>query len=696
MMGNMRTEAHCAFFQFSFFIFKNSGRICMNQKIKYAALGIALACTGWTGASAEQVYELNPITVTAQRMETTDLKTPAAVEVLTADDIQKTGATSVHEALKFSTGIIMHAQGPRNISQGTMTNKAVIRGVEKGTLVLVDGMPLNQSGRYNLEDIPTDSIEKIEIVRGGGAVLYGSEAAGGVINIITKGKRENRIQAGIGNYGIQNYVGSFQSGDFGLTYQYDHTGHISKISAPTLENSMRSGSPRGLYYDIIRGEHSSVNWRYNFSDHLFFTHTYSRNSDHYRYIYDGIDNKANKGKAYQNDLHSTEENIAQLRYDDGNLKAGIYYNRREQETKKAIAGLNKLNEKPAYFDADNITHSSSGATDQTVGADISNRWEFKRGSFMVGYSLERDLMKGKEDGRLLPNKNYQRNIHSLLGQIVYELDHKNSMNFNWRETWTEKDSGGNKYNKFLPEVVFMHDFDSNTMAYAKVGKSFMLPTFSQLYGDGKHIVGKRDLKPQHGIHYEAGFKKNIGSQSWRFDVFHYKIKDSLEAKYIQHSLDIEYANEDIRNTGVELDWQMKPSDRFSYHLGMTYSHPEKQETNVNNKTGAKSKGSWHDYYGKVQLNAGIMAKTGKLTSSFEMSYLGKRTRDYANEKTVGIYPSMKAQVLSDLNFSYQANDTSRFFLNIDNPFNRHDIISTSSSTFYNLGRNFMLGYEYKF
>lgn len=690
MMGNMRTEAHSAFFS-SLFLCQKAGRNRMNQKIKYAALGIALACTGWTGASAEQVYELNPVTVTAQRMETTDLKTPAAVEVLTADEIQKTGATSVHEALKFSTGIIMHAQGPRNISQGTMTNKAVIRGVEKGTLVLVDGVPINQSGRYNLEDIPTDAVEKIEIVRGGGAVLYGSEASGGVINIITKGKRNNRIQAGIGNYGIQNYVGSFQSGPLGLTYQYDHTGHISKISAPSLETSKRSGSPRGLYYDIIRGEHSNVNWRYNFSDHLFFTHTYGRNSDHYRYIYDGIDNPANKGKTYQNDIHSTEDNLAQLRYDDGNLKAGIYYNRREQETKKAIAKVRK--DQPAFFNPDIIKYTSTGATDQTIGADISNRWKFKSGSFMVGYSLERDLMKGKKDG--IPNKNYQRNIHSLLGQIVYELDHKNSMNFNWRETWTEKDSGGNKYNKFLPEVVFMHDFDRNTMAYAKVGKSFMLPTFSQLYGNG-NIVGKRDLKPQHGIHYEAGFKKNIGSQSWRFDVFHYKIKDSLEAQYIKNSLDIEYANEDIRNTGVELDWQMKPSDRFFYHVGVTYSHPEKQETNVDTGTGAVSKGSWHDYYGKIQLNAGIMAKTGKLTSSFEMSYLGKRTRDYANEKTVGIYPSMKAQVLSDLNFSYQANDTSRFFLNIDNLFNRHDIISTSSSTFYNLGRNFMLGYEYKF
>lgn len=159
MMGNMRTEAHSAFFQFSFFMSK-AGRKRMNQKIKYLTLGMILACVGVTGASAEQVYELNPVTVTAQRMETTDLKTPAAVDVLTADEIEKTGATSVQEALKFSTGIIMHAQGPRNISQGTMTSKAVIRGNEKGTLVLVDGVPINQEGRYNLEDIPVDAIEK--------------------------------------------------------------------------------------------------------------------------------------------------------------------------------------------------------------------------------------------------------------------------------------------------------------------------------------------------------------------------------------------------------------------------------------------------------------------------------------------------------------------------------------------------------
>lgn len=74
-------------------------------------LATAIACAVFTGAacvsgvSAAEVYELNPVLVTAQRNETKDMETPAAIEVLHADDLQKTGATSVQEALKFSTGI---------------------------------------------------------------------------------------------------------------------------------------------------------------------------------------------------------------------------------------------------------------------------------------------------------------------------------------------------------------------------------------------------------------------------------------------------------------------------------------------------------------------------------------------------------------------------------------------------------------
>ena len=657
-------------------------------------LATAIACAVFTGAacasgvSAAEVYELNPVLVTAQRSVTKDMETPAAIEVLHADDLQKTGATSVQEALKFSTGIITHGQGPRNISQGTMTSKAVIRGVEKGTLVLVDGVPINQGGRYNLEDIPVESIDRVEVVRGGGAVLYGSEANGGVINIITKGKRANMVKAGFGNYGIQNYAASFQAGKLGFTAAYDHTGKIDHISAPTETTSKRSGAPRGLYYNIKRGEHANFNARYDFNDDLYVTHTYGRNSDHYVYKYTGIDNPANAGKEYKNVIHSTEENLTALHYTKNNFSANAFYNRRDQETKNASAKINKT--KPEKFDPDpsKISHDKTSYLDQTVGINFQNRWNFHKGSFMLGYEFQRDMQdKTINKGTSVTGNFYSRNAHSLFGQVAYDFTQATQANLNFRQTWTEADDAGNKYDKFTPEFVLMHHLDESTMVYGKVGQSFMLPTFTQLYGGG-NIVGVPDLKPEKGMHYELGAKKSIGKNAYRVALYSYKIEDFIDAD-TKDWPEVSYKNSDVKNTGIEIDWTRNQNENLSYRLGLTYSHPQKQEGKID-KHGVETKGEWHDYYGKLGFNAGVDYTRGKLTTAFRISYLGDRTRDAAP------YASMKAQLFSDINFSYQANDNARFFLNIDNLFNRHDIISTSTSSFYNLGRNFMAGVEYKF
>lgn len=654
-------------------------------------LATAIACAVFTGAacvsgvSAAEVYELNPVLVTAQRSVTKDMETPAAIEVLHADDLQKTGATSVQEALKFSTGIITHAQGPRNISQGTMTSKAVIRGVEKGTLVLIDGVPINQGGRYNLEDIPVESIDRVEVVRGGGAVLYGSEANGGVINIITKGKRANMVKAGFGNYGIQNYAASFQAGKLGFTAAYDHTGKIDHISAPTTEPKGSGMPKRGLYYNIKRGEHANFNARYDFNDDLYVTHTYGRNSDHYVYKYTGIDNAANAGKEYKNVIHSTEENLTALHYTKNNFSANAFYNRRDQETKNASAAKSKDTKKPENFNPLSISHDKTSYLDQTVGINFQNRWNFHKGSFMLGYEFQRDMQNNVKSGT---EKIYSRNAHSLFGQVAYDFTHATQANLNFRQTWTEADDAGNKYDKFTPEFVLMHHLDENTMVYGKVGQSFMLPTFTQLYGNGNNIQGAPELKPEKGMHYELGAKKSIGKNAYRVALYSYKIEDFIDAVFKKNLL-ISYKNSDVKNTGIEIDWTRNQNENLSYRLGLTYSHPQKREGTID-KVGAKNKGKWHDYYGKLGFNAGIDYTRGKLTTAFNISYLGDRIRD--DEP----YASMKSQVFSDLNFSYKANENARFFLNIDNLFNRHDIISSSSSSFYNLGRNFMAGVEYKF
>ena len=69
---------------------------------------------------------------------------------------------------------------------GAMTNEVNVRGLKGGALVLMNGNPIAWRGKYNLDQIPASQIERIEIVKGSGSVLYGSEAVAGVINIITK------------------------------------------------------------------------------------------------------------------------------------------------------------------------------------------------------------------------------------------------------------------------------------------------------------------------------------------------------------------------------------------------------------------------------------------------------------------------------------------------------------------------------
>lgn len=295
-------------------------------------------------------------------------------------------------------------------------------------------------------------------------------------------------------------------------------------------------------------------------------------------------------------------------------------------------------------------------------------------------------------GTSVTGKFYDRNVHSLFGQVAYDFTQATQANLNFRQTWTEADDAGNKYDKFTPEFVLMHHLDESTMVYGKVGQSFMLPTFTQLYGGG-NIKGVPDLKPEKGMHYELGAKKSIGKNAYRVALYSYKIEDFIDAD-TKDWPDVTYKNSDVKNTGIEIDWTRNQSENLSYHLGLTYSHPEKRDNEKkvtsDGTTVIKKQNPWHDYYGRIGFNAGVDYTRGKLTTAFHISYLGDRTRDASP------YASMKAQLFSDINFSYQANDNARFFLNIDNLFDRRDIISTSSSSFYNLGRNFMAGVEYKF
>lgn len=135
----------------------------------------------------EKEVTLDKVVVTATRDEQEIRKIPANVTVITKEKIAGSNAQAVTDVLKDEVGVVV-----RDLS-GTGKNASVdIRGFgETGplnTLVLVDGRRVNEIDLSGVDwtQIPLDQIERIEIVRGAGSVLFGDNAVGGVINIITK------------------------------------------------------------------------------------------------------------------------------------------------------------------------------------------------------------------------------------------------------------------------------------------------------------------------------------------------------------------------------------------------------------------------------------------------------------------------------------------------------------------------------
>ncbi len=162
---------------------------------------ITVFVMGGITAQAEElpVYSFDEVVVTATRTENDVKKVPASTQVITQEDIKRGGATSIRNALSMYANIFQKSKvrgGGHDI---------IIRGMEtKHSLVMVNGHRISNEADANglgnamsLDRININDVEKIEIVRGPSSALYGSEAMGGVLNIITKPSKEQTLLTGL-------------------------------------------------------------------------------------------------------------------------------------------------------------------------------------------------------------------------------------------------------------------------------------------------------------------------------------------------------------------------------------------------------------------------------------------------------------------------------------------------------------------
>ena len=159
-----------------------SNAILMSMLMSTSVLGRGTALA----AEDIQEYALDTMVVTATRTEKTVQDTPANVTVITQKELKDSGYQSVFQAVRELSQANCHTYQEDGGDYGGMLSRIRVRGIDDGTLVLVNGNPSNYRNKATLNTVPMDQIEKIEIVKGSNSVLYGPQAMGGVINIITK------------------------------------------------------------------------------------------------------------------------------------------------------------------------------------------------------------------------------------------------------------------------------------------------------------------------------------------------------------------------------------------------------------------------------------------------------------------------------------------------------------------------------
>ncbi|MBR1590605.1 MAG: TonB-dependent receptor [Acidaminococcaceae bacterium] len=620
-------------------------------------------------------FTLDPVVITATRTEKRDVDVPASTEILTNEDLIKRGATNAMDAMRQVNGIEVNNYFPGGTAMTTMTSDINIRGYGDYTLVMINGNPVNLNGVYNIDAIPREAIERIEIVKGGGAILYGSDAVGGVVNIITKKKYSNYITAGYGNYGQRKLNVGAGNEKFHVNYDLYRWGEVNHLS-----DSANPPTASSYTYSQNKSKKENIGVGYNINDKLSFEY------NHFNSAIDYHRNSNKTGKYHQYRTTETNQDLAQLNYNDKDFKGHIWYNKNRIKYSGFNAiKINKVLGPVALTKRENTV----------FGVDLQKDFHFGEKSLLtVGTDYKYEKFDQVLTTGVVPDDHVKtRNTYALFAQLDQKLTKQDNIIVGGRGTWTKGAWNNQNYHDFSASGQYIHKFDEDQSLYVKAAQSFVMPTFSQMYPSG--MLGGEpnpDLEPQKGVHYELGYKKVAGNHTWSAALFHMKVKNNISATRDtddEGNTIYQYQNKDFRNTGFEANLRVEANDRLGYNIGMTIQNPE----NINHQN--EKKVGWQRKFGKYQIKGGIDYSIGKFRSALNGTYIWDRYTSPSNTDSYAIKPYF----LTTFTAIYAPDKNSEISLIVDNVLDRKDILSNTASAgggYYATPTNFMLSYTYKF
>lgn len=525
------------------------------------ALGCMLFAAPVMAHEALNEYVLDPMMVTAARYEKRDVDIPSATEIYDQEKIEKLGANNVMEIVKNIPGFTLTASPTGNTYIG-------FRGIAKDNVaILVNGIPLNQDGNYDLESISADIIDRIEVVKGGATVLYGSNASAGVINIITNKKAaKNKVLIGFGDK--NKFKGAVNVATDKLQLSYSR--QQSKDRGFVYKNSGASN-----YYTGDKLEKDSLNLQYAISDNLSLQYMYSKKVSDCSKSVNGV---------YKPGFHSDiKYNFGQLRYVNDDLQATVFFRNRDWKFNTS-------------------THQKG----HNYGADLQDKFKLGNTMLTVGANYENENTKNSNNIEAA-----KRDSAAVFFMTETEVSDKTKIFLGAREAYVEE-SGS----KFCPQFQVMHSLGTDDNIYLNVNRSMRAPHVNEQWGTSTQLMNP-DLKAENGWNYEFGWKKKLAADElFKVNLYHMDINDRIysQRNYNGSGKNMFLNANKYRNTGVEVSYEKAASEKFSYNVGVSYGNPEQK----------LAKGDWQRVDFKLGLHAGVGYNLGKTNANIYANYMAER------------------------------------------------------------------------
>ena len=660
------------------------------KKMSKGMLMAALICGSFSVlnvASAEQMqtFEMDEFVVTAARTETRLVDTPANISVVGAQQIEEKKYQDMGEVLKDVDGVMVLDTG-----LGTKEKMIKLNGDDR-VLILVDGrrvgteMGSNAGGRgsVDMNQLPdTSMIERVEVLKGAGGALYGSEAVGGVINIITKKAdyTNGKVSLGFGSFGAEDkkIMYSAKQGKTGVTvsasqYEQDYYKY---------RDAKTDTTKRWAYPTDFKNEKVSLNLTHELTETTNLTVGYDYSK------YEGMSPSSPLNDYYTTVFKQDKktENVY-AKYDwllNGNDQGYIQFYHNELKYNN-VSVINYSGNSYGYMN------------EKTNGFDIQQAFTTSdTNKLVVGASWRESDVTAKGDNT------YDERVDNT---AIFVSD-----TWEFAPTWTlnagiRYDDHSHAGDDTTISAGLNKKLNDDSHIYFNWSEVFRAPTTDDLFYHGEMagmgpVNGNPDLKPETGETWTLGYATQINEKTnFGINYFESDLKDAINWNWVRdhETGDYEGFAENIdkqKKRGMEITLNHELNDNVSVNASYTYLLVEDYEN-----------GSYvrdRNYYPNV-YRIGVNYKDGKWdTNVWLRSGSGCDT-------TVEAYPEWNLYyakyldnsfVTVDMSVTYKADDNFKVYAKAYNLFNEAytDYVNATNGSYDSpaQSRRFIIGAEYTF